>query len=165
MKSFRQRAILATILIVMWLILAQPLTVQEVLTGILVALVISILPLPGADVYGELHVLPRRVAAGLAYVAVFLWAVIRSNLDVAFRVLNPRLPINPGIVRVKTRLKSRLGRLLLANSITLTPGTISVAIEGEDIYIHWINVGAGDVEEATRQIVSDFEKYLEVSFG
>ncbi len=165
MKSFRQRAVLAVILIVMWLILAQPLTLQEAITGVLVAVIISVLPLPGVGVYGELRFLPRKVGAGIAYVLVFLWAVVRSNLDVALRVLNPRLPINPGIVRVKTRLKSRIGRLLLANSITLTPGTISVAIEGEDLYIHWINVGAEDVEEATRQIVSDFEKYLEVSFG
>jgi multicomponent Na+:H+ antiporter subunit E len=58
-----------------------------------------------------------------------------------------------------------LATILVVLWIALTPGTISVAIEGEDIYIHWINVGARDVEEATRQIVHDFEKYLEVSLG
>ncbi|MDA3951353.1 MAG: Na+/H+ antiporter subunit E [Spirochaeta sp.] len=165
MKLFGRRVVLATILVVLWIALAQPLSLQEVGVAIVVGIGIALLPLPGADVYGEVQLVPRRIGAAVSYLGVFLVAVVRSNLDVAFRVLNPRLPINPGIVRVKTRLKSRLGRLLLANSITLTPGTISVAIEGEDIYIHWINVGARDVEEATRQIVHDFEKYLEVSLG
>ena len=165
MKGFGRRAVVAIVLAVLWIALAHPVSVQEVGLAIAVGIGISLLPLPGAEVYGEIRLVPRRIGAAIAYVGVFLLAVVRSNLDVAFRVLNPQLPINPGIVRVNTKLKSRLGRLLLATSITLTPGTISVAIEGEDIYIHWINVGARDVEGATRQIVHDFEKYLEVSLG
>jgi multicomponent Na+:H+ antiporter subunit E len=165
MKSFRQRAVLGVSLFFLWLLLAGTLTTQEIIAGAIVALVIALLPLPGSDVYGEVLLAPRRIGAVVAYFFVFLWAVVKSNLDVAFRVLSPTLPINPGIVRVKTRLKSRIGRLLLANSITLTPGTISVAIEGEDVFVHWINTSARDVEESTRQIVSGFEKYLEVSFG
>ena len=165
MKSFRQRAVLWVSLFLLWLLLAGTLTTQEIVAGAVVALLIALLPLPGAGVYGEVLLAPRRIGAVVAYFFVFLWAVVKSNLDVAFRVLSPTLPINPGIVRVKTRLKSRIGRLLLANSITLTPGTISVAIDGDDVFVHWINTGAPDVEESTRQIVSDFEKYLEVSFG
>ncbi len=165
MKSFRQRGTLAVILVLFWVILAHPLSAQEIGVGIIVALIIAALPLPGIDLFGELKPLPRRIGAAGLFILVFLRAVVRSNLDVAFRVLSPQLPINPGIVRVKTRLKSRIGRLLLANSITLTPGTISVAIDGDDFYIHWISVGAKDVEGATRQIVWEFEKYLEVSFG
>ena len=165
MTSIRQRAVLATSLFILWLLLAGSLTTAEIVAGAVVGLFIALLPLPGSSVYAEVVLMPRRIGALGVYFFVFLWAVVKSNLDVAFRVLSPTLPINPGIVRVKTRLKSRIGRLLLANSITLTPGTISVAIDGEDIYVHWINTGARDVEESTRQIVSGFEKYLEVSFG
>ncbi len=165
MKSFRQRAVLGVSLFLLWLLLAGNLTTQEIVAGAIVALTISLLPLPGSAVYSEVLLAPRRIGAVVAYFFVFLWAVVKSNLDVAFRVLSPTLPINPGIVRVKTRLKSRIGRLLLANSITLTPGTISVAIDGENVFVHWINTNARDVEESTRQIVSGFEKYLEVSFG
>jgi multicomponent Na+:H+ antiporter subunit E len=96
---------------------------------------------------------------------VFLGELIKSNLDVAFRVLHPKLPINPGIVKVKTRLTSRLGRIALANSITLTPGTITVETKGDTFYIHWIDARAKNIEESTKAIVEKFERYLEVIFG
>lgn len=165
MKSFRQRAILGVVLFGLWIVLSLPVDGQNLIVGAVVALLIAVLPLPGPAVYGEIVLLPRRIVVAVAYLFVFLAAVVKSNIDVAFRVLAPTLPINPGIVRVKTKLRSRLGRLLLANSITLTPGTISVAVHGDDIYVHWINTSARDVEEATKKIVAGFEKYLEVSFG
>jgi len=165
MKSFRARSVLALVLLLLWMSLATPLSSQELVVGAIVAVLVAALPLPRASVYGELSLVPRRFVAAVSYLVVFLWEVVKSNIDVAFRVLSPQLPINPGIVRVKTKLKSRLGRLLLANSITLTPGTISVALDGEDLFVHWINVRAHDLEESTRQIVAKFEKYLEVSFG
>jgi len=80
-------------------------------------------------------------------------------------VLNPKLPIKPGIVRIRTKLKSRLGRIILANSITLTPGTLTVETRDDTFYIHWIDVSARNIEESTQVIVSKFEKYLEVIFG
>jgi len=84
---------------------------------------------------------------------------------VALRVLNPSLPINPGIVKVKTRLKSKTGRMVLANSITLTPGTLSIDIKDEFLYVHWIDVKDCDLQCATEEIVKKFEKYLEVIYG
>ena len=165
MNPSRYRPILGAVMFVLWMALSWIPDVQEVIVGVIVAVFIAVLPLPGREVYGEFPVGFRKVYSTIMYLFVFLVAVVRSNLDVALRVLAPTLPINPGIVRVKTRLKSRLGRLLLANSITLTPGTISVAIHEDEIFVHWINVSAGDVEETTRKIVSDFERYLEVSFG
>jgi len=91
--------------------------------------------------------------------------MILANLDVMYRVLHPALPIKPGIVKAKTRLTSKFARTMLANSITLTPGTLTVDIEGENLYIHWINVKSADVEEATKIIVEKFEKILEEIFA
>ena len=51
---------------------------------------------------------------------------------------------------------------MLANSITLTPGTLTVDISGEYLFIHWINVKSTDVDEASRLIGGRFEKYLKV---
>ena len=48
------------------------------------------------------------------------------------------MPIDPAIVRIKTNLKHPTARLLLANAITLTPGTLSVELKGEWFYIHWV---------------------------
>jgi len=58
-----------------------------------------------------------------------------------------------------------MGRMILANSITLTPGTLSVDANGDHYYIHWIDVTDVDEESATKEIVAGFEKYLEVIFG
>ena len=55
------------------------------------------------------------------YMPVFLWQVIKANIDVAYRILHPDLPIRPGIVKVKTTLKTDTALTFLANSITLTP--------------------------------------------
>ena len=61
---------------------------------------------------------------------------------------------------VKTSLKTDVGKLLLANSITLTPGTLTVDVVDDTLFIHWINVQDEDIEGATRAIVSKFEKHI-----
>jgi len=165
MKTFKARIVMILMLGTVWFLLTYPFNIQEGITGGVLLLLIALMPLPGGDLLGDLRWGPRSLITLILYLFYFLGALIKSNLDVAFRVLHPRLPIRPGIVKVKTRLKTPLGRLMLANSITLTPGTITVDTDGEDFYIHWIAVEEGDREEQTRKIVSGFEKYLEVICG
>jgi multicomponent Na+:H+ antiporter subunit E len=94
------------------------------------------------------------------YLPVFLFELVKANIDVLFRVLNPKLPINPGFVKVKTGLKTDFGKLILANSITLTPGTISVDADDESIYVHWIDVKGKDHDEYAKRISGKFENIL-----
>ena len=82
------------------------------------------------------------------------------DLDVAVRVLKPSLPIRPGIVEVKTGMQSQLGKLLLSNSITLTPGTLTLDVQGDRMFIHWIDVKGDDIDSSTAAIVSVFERTL-----
>lgn len=103
---------------------------------------------------------PKRYFWFLVYLVVFIWECIKANLDVAYRVLHPAMPIRPGIVKVRTTLKSELGKMLLANSITMTPGTISVDIIDDCLYIHWIYVRSEDPEVYTSMITGAFEKYI-----
>jgi multicomponent Na+:H+ antiporter subunit E len=70
------------------------------------------------------------------------------------------MPIRPGIVKVKTTLKSDMAKMLLANSITMTPGTISVDIIDDYLYIHWIFISSDDPEVYTGIITGSFEKYI-----
>ena len=100
------------------------------------------------------------------YLPKFLWECFKSNVDVAYRVLHPKLPINPGIVKVKTSLKTDTALTFLANSITLAPGTMSVDIDKDNgiLYVHWIDIKAKDVESATKIIVGRFEKILKKIF-
>ena len=165
MRIFKARIFLGLLLAAVWYLLTYPFSTQEAMAGAGVLLLILVMPLQGGDILGDLKLNPRALVWLIAYLFYFLSALIKSNLDVAFRVLHPCMPIRPGVVKVKTRLKTRLGRLLLANSITLTPGTITVDTDGEDFFIHWIAVEEGDIDEKTRRIVSGFEKYLEVICG
>ena len=91
---------------------------------------------------------------------------MKANIDVAFRVSHPECPINPGIVKVKTNLKSDTALTFLANSITLTPGTLSVDIDQSQgvLYVHWINVRSQDTGKATRMVVERFERILKRIF-
>lgn len=165
MKTMKARALVFLALWGVWLLLTSPWSSQEAIAGAVIAFLIAVLPLFPASPLEDLKLGPKALVYMIAYAFVFLKALVLSNLDVAFRVLHPRLPIAPGIVKVKTKLKTPLGRLLLANSITLTPGTITVETKGEDIYVHWIKVAATDPQRATEAIVSGFEKYLEVICG
>jgi multicomponent Na+:H+ antiporter subunit E len=70
------------------------------------------------------------------------------------------MPLKPGIVKVKTTLKSDIAKTFLANSITMTPGTMSVDVVDDILYIHWIWVHEEDIEKATKIIVGPFEKYI-----
>lgn len=85
----------------------------------------------GAHLYARLG-LPaltlKRAAFLLAYIGVLFWEIIKANVDVAYRVLHPRIPIRPGIVVIRTSLKSNVAKLILANSITLTPGTFTLDV-------------------------------------
>jgi len=97
----------------------------------------------------------------LLYIPFFFYYMLKANLDVVYRVIHPLMPIKPGIVKVKTKLTTDAGRTLLANSITLTPGTMTVDITDDGyLYIHWINVKDTDIEKATSHIVSRFEEFL-----
>jgi len=100
------------------------------------------------------------------YIPIFIWECFKANVDVAYRVAHPNLPIKPGIVKVKTILKSNSGLTFLANSITLTPGTLTVDVDRENgfLYVHWIKVRDKDIEGATRLIVHKFEKILKRIF-
>ena len=107
-----------------------------------------------------LLLMPVRLVWALLYVPVLLAYVIRANLDVAWRVLHPRLPIRPGIVRARTTLKSTGARVLLANSITLTPGTLSVDLVDDLLYVHRIHVPEDDPDGATERSMARFEGFL-----
>lgn len=90
--------------------------------------------------------------------------IIKANFDVAFRVIHPSLPINPGVVVIQTQLKSDIAKTILANSITLTPGTFTLNILEDKLLIHWIDVKATDIEKTTELIGGRFERYLRIIF-
>ncbi|MBM7558442.1 Na+/H+ antiporter subunit E [Marinitoga litoralis] len=132
----------------------------ELLTGFLVSLILAGVISSVVDYSFGLDIIPKLFIFVFAYVPVFIAEMIKANIDVAARVLNPSLPLNPGIVKVPTNLKSNVGKLTLANSITLTPGTLSLEADDENIYIHWIDVKGETPEEYQKHVSGKFEKLL-----
>lgn len=164
MKVFKRAVLLFVFLMVFWIMLTGW-KEEEIVFAIGLSLLITLIFTSKSSVFSEIKFTPKSILYMFIYVFVFLSELVKSNFDVAARVASPKLPINPGIVKVKTKLKSKLGRIMLANSITLTPGTLTVETKGEYYYIHWIDVSAKNIQSATDEIVSKFEKYLEVIFG
>ncbi|MEZ5450299.1 MAG: Na+/H+ antiporter subunit E [Thiolinea sp.] len=161
----RNFIILFVTLMLFWLMLSSRLDTDVLLIGSLISGMITLLYRDGLSFFTEFRFTPAAVLAGFRYYGYFFKELFKSNLKLAAVVLSPSLPVNPAIVKVRTRLKSRMGRLMLANSITLTPGTLSVELEGEWLYVHWVRMEASDIEQATAKIVSGFESYLEVMYG
>jgi multicomponent Na+:H+ antiporter subunit E len=148
-----------------WILLNGSLAVDVLVVGLVTAMIITLLFRDSLAVVSEFRASPRALVTALRYVFFFGKELVKSNLNLARIVLSPDLPLKPGIVKVRTRLKSPMGRLLLANSITLTPGTLTVEMDGEWLFIHWVTVETADIEAATAAIVSGFEAYLEVMYG
>ena len=165
MNKARNFAVLFPTLFVFWILLNGSVASDVLIVGVGVSFVIAALFRNGLGVVSELRMTPHALFTTALYVGYFLKELVKSNLNLARVVMAPELPIKPGIVKVKTRLKSRMGRLLLTSSITLTPGTLTVDLVGEWIYVHWVTVNSADVEATTVAIVSGFEKYLEVFCG
>ncbi|HIJ47989.1 MAG TPA: cation:proton antiporter, partial [Gammaproteobacteria bacterium] len=117
-----------TTLWVLWMLLTGSLQWSELLTGTVIAALITGLSqrLVDSGSQSDLIFTPRSLLSLLRYLRVFALALIQANLDMARRVLSPSLPIDPAVVEVETTLQSTLGKLVLANSITLTPGTLTV---------------------------------------
>lgn len=165
MSKARDFTLLFASLFVFWLLLNGSLASDVLVVGLAASFVIALFFARSLSVFAEFRATPAAFATAAIYVVYFIKELVKSNLKLAAIVLSPSLPVNPGIVKVRTKLKSRMGRLLLANSITLTPGTLTVELNGEWLYIHWVTVESTDVEAATQSIVAGFEKYLEVMYG
>lgn len=164
MRRFKHTVLLFLFLMLLWVLLT-PNDMQEIWAGLAVSALVVLFTLRLEPVLGDIRLTPKALVYAVAYIFIFTKELIVSNIDVARRVINPKLPIKPGIVKVKTKLNSRIAKTILANSITLTPGTLTVDIKGEYLYIHWIEIQHDDLEGATYDIVAKFEKYLEVIFG
>ncbi len=155
-----------------WPFVDGKIDIQVVIAGLIVSFLVAIL---FHEILPKEHLVfisPVRVFWALVYLPVFFYYVIKANLDVVYRALHPQMPIKPGIVKIKTSLKTESGITALANSITLTPGTLTVDLVTGDksssgdtfLYIHWINVKSEDIEQATELIARRFEWFLKKIF-
>ena len=145
----------------LWVLLTASLRADELAAGLLVALAVTVVSGPRLAVLEGVRFEAAAPLHLARYLGHFLLALVRSNLDVARRVLAPSLPLRPAVVEVSTALRSPLGKLVLANSITLTPGTLTIDVQGDRLLVHWIDCPPdADLEANTRAIAASFERHI-----
>ena len=128
---------MALVYFVVWLTVNGRVTAETVILGIFVSLALQrftrrALPARYASLASLLRLLPR----GLLYFFTLLSEIFKANLQVIRLVLAPVIEVEPCLVRFRTDLRTEAARVALANSITLTPGTITVSLEGSELLIH-----------------------------
>jgi len=166
----KRRLIYFLLSLVVWVMVSWPfveggIDVQVLVAGLIASGLVAILFHEMLPKEHHVFLSPIRVFWFLVYVPVFSYYMVKANIDVLYRALHPQMPIRPGIVKIRTSLKSDSAITALANSITLTPGTLTVDLtEDGTLYIHWIYVKSDDVEQATRQIAGPFEWFIKRIF-
>jgi multicomponent Na+:H+ antiporter subunit E len=149
----------------LWIAANSSFAMESVASGALISAALAYIFAQKTNVWQGLRFSPSRFYYLVLYTGVFAVELLRANINMMRYVYAPRIDIRPGIVRIKTGLKTPLGRLSLSNSIALTPGSLVVEIEGKTLFVHWLDVKTTDPDEATRIIAGPFERYLEKVFG
>ncbi len=151
-------------LMLFWLILSFNFQFPSIVVGIVVSLLISLLSY-NFFIQGNEGIHSKMIGTVwyiFVYVFVLLYEMFLASFDMLYRIIT--MDINPEIVMIKSDIKSELGILLLANSITLTPGTITVDIEDEYLYVHWLYARTTHFGHASELIKGRFEQWLERIF-
>ena len=160
-------AVISTFLLcfAFWILLTWSFAAQELAVGAVVSLAAALFA-SRFLIHDKAFWLfnPAKFGALFAYVFVFLGELIKANLDMARRCFGGCKDVNPGVVKVPVDLPDGYAQAMLANSITLTPGTITMDIAEEDgksyFYIHWIDVAETDREKAGEVIKGRMEKWI-----
>lgn len=128
------------LLFVFWLLLCGKLTVEICLLGIAITgfMAVFLSKLFGYRIQTDLRIL-RKVPLFLIYVLILLWEIVKANYSVCRYILFRKYKVTPTLVTFHTDLKTGLGRFLLANSITLTPGTITVRVNENELTVHCLD--------------------------
>lgn len=155
-----------TVLFVFWFILSGKLEAKYLIFGLVSAALVTFVtqdllePEKTRRKKSRSATPLQRAGKVFSYWVWLSYEIIKANLQVAYLVLHPKLPIDPGLLRFRTRLQSQLGHIVLANSITLTPGTITVDLTDGTYLVHALVPGAaGSLLEAKMQ------SRLEAIFG
>lgn len=152
-------------LFAVWLIANGTLAVAVVILGALITGILAVVFAARGGVWTGIRWTLSALSHFLAYLRTFLVELVKANINMMGYVYAPRIDIKPGIVAVRTRLVSPIGRMALANTIALTPGSLVMDLDGDLLFVHCLDVTTTDVDEATAAIAAPFERHLEKVFG
>ncbi|MEM7173075.1 MAG: Na+/H+ antiporter subunit E [Pseudomonadota bacterium] len=130
-------------LFVLWLLLSGIYTPLILFFGV-VSVLLVVLVARRMDVVDR-EAVPTHLTSGI--LGYWIWLakeIALANYAVARVIIDPKMPISPRMIRVKATQKTDLGRVLHANSITLTPGTVSIELENDEILVHALTAEAAE---------------------
>lgn len=170
MASFEPARLRATlslwfVLFVIWVAVNGTLAIEVSGVGLIVTLSIALFCTRSPGIWNDLTFSPASGLAFLKYTVIFLREMVKSNLMVLGYVFSPKVKIRPGIVLSQTRLTSPFARLVLSNSVALTPGTLVMGMDGSDVYIHGLDLTSTDADANTQTYLGPFEPILSKTFG
>ena len=142
-----------------WILLSGEFTFILITSGVVASLIVAYL---SHDIFvgkADLKTETGRVFKFAVYVPWLLWEIILANVEIAYLVLSPKPLVDPQIVRFKPDLKTDLGIVTLAHSITLTPGTVTVEANRGEFVIHaiWQKSAEGIIGGEMQQKVKEIE--------
>lgn len=159
----KQKLLLNILLAFIWAALTGAISLQNLLVGFVLSfVVISLLqPLLGRDSYGGRF---------LYWIGFWLWFIkelFASSIRVAVDVLTPGYQMNPGVIAVPLDVTTDAEITFLANTISLTPGTLSldVSADRKTLYIHAMYIKGSDVEGEKQAIKYDVERRVRIALG
>jgi multicomponent Na+:H+ antiporter subunit E len=121
-----------------WILLTFSVAFDELLLGAAVSLLVTYISREFLFTKTRARALhPLRWANAIGYFIIFVWEEIIAHIDLGYRIITGR--INPSIIKIKADLDTDIGRTMVANSITLTPGTLTVRVGGKNLFVHWIS--------------------------
>ena len=157
-SGFQNFIVTFSLLFVFWVLLSGKFDMFHLTIGVICSIVVAHLThdLLFANVrVGETMVIVRRF---IIYIPWLIYQIIRANIYVACLALSPRMPIDPHVLRFRTKLESDISWVTLANSITLTPGTITMDIKDGEFFVHALDkrvaddLHAGEMEDRVAHI-------------
>ena len=152
------RLSLFVVLLTVWVLLSGQFTWLHLGSGVVCSLFVTYLATRKQILDPEGHPIHLLARTALTYWPWLLYQIFIANLDVAYRVWHPRLPITPRLTKVPYRTKSDLGTVIYANSITLTPGTVTVDVAKRHLLVHSLTakgereLRGGEMHERVRRL-------------
>ena len=153
MNELQHAIRLGALLVVLWLVLSGHYGWLLLALGAASCALTLYLALRMDRIDGEAVRLALRAGPWLRYAVWLGVEIVKSNLAVARVIVDPRLPIRPAVFRVESSQRTLLGHVIHANSITLTPGTVSIDLHGDAIDVHsLLDPDLGSLGEMDRQV-------------
>ncbi len=139
-RTWRGILVQSAFLFILWMLLSGYYDVFHITLGVVSVIIVQILNARINQIQFYKRDIPEweRVyyRRGFFYIFWLLWQIVVASLQVAYIVMHPRMPINPAILRFKAKMPNTGASVIMGNSITLTPGTVTVSIEGDDFTVH-----------------------------